>query len=82
VLFVVVAVKCVWDSLLGDYVWHVRWPLLALGRPAVLMRVAKPPLLQPARFRLDSPGWCGLPCPIFPALSTHLDGTGHQAMVS
>jgi hypothetical protein len=44
VLFVVVAVKCAWDSLLGDYVWHFRWPLLALGRPAVLMRVSKLPL--------------------------------------
>jgi hypothetical protein len=47
VLFVVRAVKRAWDDLPGGYVWHVRWPLLTLGWPAVLVRISKlPPVLQ------------------------------------
>jgi glycosyltransferase 2 family protein len=30
-LFVLLAVKRAWDGLPRGYVWHVRWPLLALG---------------------------------------------------
>lgn len=44
VLVVVLAVRCAWDCRLGDYVWQVRWLLLALGRPTILMRVSKLPL--------------------------------------
>jgi hypothetical protein len=30
-LFVLLAIKRAWDGLPRGYVWHVRWPLLALG---------------------------------------------------